>query len=639
MAIKLTTVSADVTIDDLGARTFVHPTVEYDLVGSGEFTESEIKASADMQAAIDGNTITLKDDNNNPITNLESAGPHNHVKDDVTDFSHAASHVGADSIVDATPSQKGLATAAQIDKLNGIASGADVTGANPPQAHAASHTDGTDDIQSATAGQKGLATATQIAKLNGIETGADVTDVANVEAAGAVMKTLVDAKGDLLVATADDIVTRLPVGTDDQVLSADSAEATGLKWVDSSGGTPSDQPAFSARKDGDQTLTGSYADVTSWLTPDEITSDFSFDTLTGVVTINTTGLYLVHFATTTEVSTGTDRSGSRIKMQRDAGVGYNDIPSSIQGMYNRNATSGYTNAAWSRVLELSSGDMLKMQAIQDSGVDTVFLESDSTIMNIVKLSGTKGDKGDTGSGSNITVEDEGTPVTGTPHSILDFKGALVAATNAGGGQADISIGGDANDLDDVSAASPSENDHLVRNGSSQWVNVAYPKFHGKLTRTQMLAISSPTAGDTCWCTTYNKMFTYGHEGGTTWQVPGETIEMTNEAVGTFEEGDICVLDDLNDESIDITTTAYDGDVVGIIVIGGANGVACTVAVKGKWDVYFQGVATRTNWVTTSTTAGYAQNVAGSSDAVIGQVIEATGGAGLAKCWLFGKEAY
>jgi len=42
-------------------------------------------------------------------------------------------------------------------------------------AHATSHTDGTDDLQSATDAQKGLATAAQITKLDGIEALADVT--------------------------------------------------------------------------------------------------------------------------------------------------------------------------------------------------------------------------------------------------------------------------------------------------------------------------------------------------------------------------------------------------------------------------------------------------------------------------------
>jgi len=43
--------------------------------------------------------------------------------------------------------------------------------------------------------------------------------------------TLVDAKGDLLVGTADNAVTRLPAGTNGFVLTTDSAVAGGLKWV------------------------------------------------------------------------------------------------------------------------------------------------------------------------------------------------------------------------------------------------------------------------------------------------------------------------------------------------------------------------------------------------------------------------
>ena len=112
------------------------------------------------------------------------------------------------------------------------------TNARTPTAHASTHvTGGSDAIQSATASQNGLATATQITKLDGIEAGADVTDATNVAAAGAVMKTLADAKGDLFAATAADTVTRLPIGaTNGHVLTVDSAETTGMKWAVSSGG-------------------------------------------------------------------------------------------------------------------------------------------------------------------------------------------------------------------------------------------------------------------------------------------------------------------------------------------------------------------------------------------------------------------
>lgn len=42
--------------------------------------------------------------------------------------------------------------------------------------------------------------------------------------------TLADAKGDLLVAPAADDFTRLPVGPDGEVLTANSAAATGVSW-------------------------------------------------------------------------------------------------------------------------------------------------------------------------------------------------------------------------------------------------------------------------------------------------------------------------------------------------------------------------------------------------------------------------
>jgi len=61
---------------------------------------------------------------------------------------HASNHTdGTDDIQDATDAQKGLATAAQITKLGGIAAGADVTGDNAPKAHKTSHQNGgTDEI-------------------------------------------------------------------------------------------------------------------------------------------------------------------------------------------------------------------------------------------------------------------------------------------------------------------------------------------------------------------------------------------------------------------------------------------------------------------------------------------------------------
>jgi hypothetical protein len=54
-----------------------------------------------------------------------------------------------------------------------------------------------------------------------------------------ILKSIVDAKGDLIVGTANDTVSRLSVsGTNGYVLSADSSSATGLSWAAQSGGSP-----------------------------------------------------------------------------------------------------------------------------------------------------------------------------------------------------------------------------------------------------------------------------------------------------------------------------------------------------------------------------------------------------------------
>ncbi len=45
------------------------------------------------------------------------------------------------------------------------------------------------------------------------------------------MATAIDAKGDLIVGTGADTFSRLAVGSNDQILVADSAQATGVKWA------------------------------------------------------------------------------------------------------------------------------------------------------------------------------------------------------------------------------------------------------------------------------------------------------------------------------------------------------------------------------------------------------------------------
>ena len=68
---------------------------------------------------------------------------------------------------------------------------------------------------------------------------------------GEIPASIVDAKGDIIAATAADTVSRLAVGANDTVLTADSTTATGLKW-----GTVVTNSNFTLLNAGGTALTG-----------------------------------------------------------------------------------------------------------------------------------------------------------------------------------------------------------------------------------------------------------------------------------------------------------------------------------------------------------------------------------------------
>jgi len=57
-----------------------------------------------------------------------------------------------------------------------------------------------------------------------------------ITSGSAINPNIVDAKGDIIAATAADTVARLAVGANNTVLTADSSTATGLKWAAASSG-------------------------------------------------------------------------------------------------------------------------------------------------------------------------------------------------------------------------------------------------------------------------------------------------------------------------------------------------------------------------------------------------------------------
>lgn len=103
--------------------------------------------------------------------------------------------------------------------------------------------DDTDLVKDGAAAIRTLGSAidTSLVDLKGGTTGQLLSKASNTDmdftwAAAGIPATIFDAKGDLIAASAADTAARLAVGSNDQVLTADSSTATGLKWATPSSG-------------------------------------------------------------------------------------------------------------------------------------------------------------------------------------------------------------------------------------------------------------------------------------------------------------------------------------------------------------------------------------------------------------------
>jgi len=155
------------------------------------------------------------------------------------------------------------------------------------------------------------------------------------------------------------------------------------------------------------------------------------------VTIGETGTYLIIAEITIDQVSGNSRSTAEMRLVVDTGGGYNEIDGTRARMYSRNNARGEQVGSVSIIRDFTAGDQIKAQAQRFSGAGSFQILADNSRLSILNLKGPKGDQGDPGPGSSVIVKEEG--ISLGSFTDLNFVGTPVTATDAGGGQADITV--------------------------------------------------------------------------------------------------------------------------------------------------------------------------------------------------------
>jgi hypothetical protein len=173
------------------------------------------------------------------------------------------------------------------------------------------------------------------------------------------MATAIDAKGDLVVGTGADTFSRLAVGTNTYVLTADSAEATGLKWA-----APAAGGSFAGvrvKKSTSQSIPNATETVLTFDTETFDTDGFHDNSTNSgrlTVPVGKAGYYSIYFCIQWDVNATGDREVSLYINGTATGLcGSNQAGDATLYIFNNGTTTFY----------LAEGDYVQLTGYQDRG--------------------------------------------------------------------------------------------------------------------------------------------------------------------------------------------------------------------------------------------------------------------------------
>jgi len=212
------------------------------------------------------------------------------------------------------------------------------------------------DIDTALVDLKGGTTGQVLAKASG--TDLDFSWVAQDDS-NAIQNAIVDAKGDLISATAADTPARLAVGTNGQVLTADSTTATGLKWDTPASGSTA--VGVACRLGSNFSLANSTDTIVNWDT-EEFDTDGFHSTVTNTsrltVPVGKAGKYVFGCNATFDAN-GTGLRNIAVRLNGSTIIATNTA-------WNTSA-SGNAGATIIRAYVFAENDYIELRAFQSSG--------------------------------------------------------------------------------------------------------------------------------------------------------------------------------------------------------------------------------------------------------------------------------
>ena len=188
------------------------------------------------------------------------------------------------------------------------------------------------------------------------------------------MATAIDAKGDLVAGTGADAFARLGVGANNTVLTADSAEATGLKWATPAGGGKVLQviQAQTTTATTIATTTATDTTITATITP-SLTSSKVLVIINGQCRYNRT-------QTAIGIGGFLKRGATTIVDYAAYALSYTQVNNSSSGV----ATGGYFNIAYLDSPSTTSATTYKLQGVvsttADGGTSTWQVDAPSQII-------------------------------------------------------------------------------------------------------------------------------------------------------------------------------------------------------------------------------------------------------------------